>query len=108
MALRNVVSALAGIFIGLFAPSLILSIRNISSSKTTGLTATAGGLTATLFTPWFWILAIFFFFLFFGASRLDRRWLRVLLFWVPATAISSLGIAAFALLVYARIHLRSG
>jgi len=108
MGLRGMVSGMAAIFIGLFAPGLILSIRNISTSKATGLSAVAGGLTATLFTPLFWILAILFFFLFLLASRLGSRLLRVLLFWVPATAVSILGIAVFALLVYAWSHFRAG
>ena len=63
MDVRGIVSALAGIFIGLLVSGLIFSIRNISTSKATGLSATAGGLTTTLFTPLFWILPILFFFL---------------------------------------------
>jgi len=107
MGLRGIVSAPAGILIALFAPGLIFSIRNISTSKAKGLSATAGGLTTILFTPSFWILAILFFFLFFAASRLGSRVLRVFLFWVPATAISALGIAIFALMVFAWIRFRA-
>jgi hypothetical protein len=106
MGLRGLVSALATIFVALLASGLIFSIRNISTSKATGLSAIAGGLTPILFTPFFWIFAILFFFLFLAASRLGSRVLRVFFFWVPATAISTLGIAIFALMAFARIRFR--
>lgn len=106
MGMRGIVSALAGIFVALFAPGLIFSIRNVSTSKATGLSATAGGLTGILFTPLFWVFAILFFFLFLAASRLGSRVLRAFLLWVPATAISTLGVAIFALMVFAWIRSR--
>jgi len=35
-----------------------------------------------------WILAVFLFAIFFAASRLDSRTLRVVFFWIPTVTIS--------------------
>jgi hypothetical protein len=48
-----------------------------------------------IFTPSVGILAILFFALFFAASRLNSKWLRVLLFWTPVTIISTVGSASW-------------
>ena len=106
--LRSVLSALAAILVALLGPGLVVALRNVSTSKATGLAATAGGLLGSLFSPLFWILAVSFFALFFAASRVSSKLLRVLLFWTPVTAISILGLGIFSLFTYAWIHFRRG
>ena len=89
--LRAVLSPVAAILAALFGASLVGPLSVLSTSKATGLAALAGGMLESLFSPWFWILAVLFFALFFAASRLTSRPLRILLFWTPATIISMFG-----------------
>jgi len=102
--LRCVLSALAAIFVAMLGPGLVV----INHSKATGLAAVAGGFLESLFSPWFWILAVSFFALFFAASRLRSKPLGILLFWTPVTAISILGLGIFSLFTFAWIHFRRG
>ena len=108
MTLRGVLSAVAAILVALLAPGLVDAFRGINNSKATGLAAFAGGFLEALFSPWFWILAILFFALFFAASRLSSKPLRIFLFWTPVTAISMLGLVIFSLVTYVWIHFRKG
>lgn len=105
---RGTLSALAAIFGCLLGPGLFFALRGINNSKATGLAAVAGGFLESLFSPLFWILAVSFFTLFFAASRLSSKPLRILLFWAPVTAISILGLGTFSLFAYAWIHFRRG
>ncbi len=97
--LRGVLSAVAAVLVALFAPALVSGLGN---SKATGLAAVAAG----LFSPLVWILAIPLFALFFAASRLKSTSLRILLFWIPVTAISMLGVGVFSLVTSMWIHFR--
>jgi hypothetical protein len=102
--LRGVLSAVAAVFVALLGPGLVV----INKSKATGLAAVAGGFLESLFSPLFWILAVSFFVLFFAASRLSSRPLRILLFWTPATAISVLGLGIVSLFAYLWTQFRKG
>ena len=106
--LRGVLSAVSAIVIALLAPGLMFAFRGVNNSKATGLAAFAGGFLEALYSPLFWILAILFFALFFAASRLSSKPLRIFLFWTPVTAISMLGLAIFSLFTYVWFHVRKG
>jgi len=103
--LRGTLSALAAVFVGLLGPGLFFALNN---SKATGLAAVVGGFLESFFSPLFWILAVLFFALFFAASRLSSKPLRILLFWTPATAISILGVGIFSLFTFLWLHVRRG
>lgn len=105
MTLRGVLSAVAGIVVALFVTGLVPGINN---SKATGLAALVGGFLESLFSPLCWILAVSFFALFFAASRLSSKPLRIFLFWTPVTAISILGLGIFSLFTFVMIHFRRG
>ena len=105
---RVVLSAVAALFVALIGPGLVVSLRDLSQQKATGLAAVAGGFSATIWSPLFWILAVLFFALFFAASRLSSKPLRVILFWTPVSVISAVGFGIFALLAYAWVHFRRG
>jgi len=105
---RGTLSALAAVLGGLLGTGLFFALRGINNSKATGLAAVAGGFLESLFSPLFWILAVSLFALFFAASRLSSKPLRILLFWTPVTAISILGLGIFSLFAYAWIHFRRG
>jgi hypothetical protein len=106
--LRGVLSAVAATVAALLGPGLVVAFRGINNSKATGLAAVAAGFLESLFSPLFWILALSLFALFFSASRLSSKPLRILLFWTPATVISTLGLGIFSLFTYAWIHFRKG
>ncbi|SRR6266567_1745255 len=82
------------------------AFRGISQEKATGLAAIAGGLAESAFSPLFWILAALFFALFFAASRLSNKVLKVFLFWIPTLTVSILCIAIVALITYLFIRVR--
>jgi hypothetical protein len=105
MTLRGVLSAVAGIVVALFVTGLVPGINN---SKATGLAALVGGFLEGLSSPLCWILAVSFFALFFAASRLSSKPLRIFLFWTPVTAISILGLGIFSLFTFVMIHFRRG
>ena len=98
--LRNVLSGLAAIFVALLGPGLILALRGMNDSKATGIGVVGGALLESLISPLFWILALGFFALFFAASRLSSKPLRILLFWTPVTAISIFGLGLFSLFTF--------
>jgi hypothetical protein len=106
--LRGVLSAVAAVFVALLGPGLVAAFTGINNSKATGLAAVLGGFVESLFSPLFWILAVSFFALFFAASRLSSKPLRILLFWTPVTSISMLGLGIFSLFTYLWIHIRRG
>ena len=106
--LRCAPSGLAAIFVALLGPGLIFALPGINNSKATGITAVAVGFLESLFSPLFWVLAISFFALFFAASRLNSKPLRILLFWTPVATISILGLSIFSLFAFAWIHFRRG
>ncbi len=106
--LKGALGAVASIFLGLLGSGLYFALPAIDNSKATGLAAVAGGLLESLLSPLSWIIAVSFFALFFAASRLRRKSLRILLFWIPVTAVSILGLGIFSLLTFAWIHFRTG
>ena len=105
---RGVLSAVAAVVVSLLGPAVVFALRGMNNSKATGLAAVAGEALESFFSPLFWILAVSFFALFFAASRLSSKPLRILLFWTPVTAISILGLGIFSFFTFAWIHLRRG
>ena len=104
---KGVLSGLAAISIAELAPALWWVFSGANGSKATGLAAVSGGLIESLLTPRFWILAILLFTLFFLASRLAQRSLRVILFWIPTLISSCIGIGIAAVLAYLQVHFRN-
>src|SRR6476619_3159658 len=98
-------------FKGSSAPSrqcipVLWALRGMGSEKATGVAAMAGGLLESLLTPSFWVIAIIVFALFFAASHLRNRFLRALLFWLPAGTISLLAVATTAFVGYLFLQAR--
>ena len=97
---RALLSGIVALLLAILGPPLFLSIQH--GAKATGLAA------FRVFSPSVAIAAIVFFTLFFAASRLHSKWLRLLLFWTPATVVSMLGIGFCALIVFAWLHVPKG
>jgi len=106
--LRNTLSDVAALLIAVLLPGLANAFRGINNSKATGLAAVISGLWESFFTPWFWVLGVSFFALFYACSRLNSKPARIFLFWTPVTAISTLGISIVALLTYLWIRFSRG
>ena len=96
--LRAAISAVAALFLAILGPALVLFLKNVSTSKATGLAV------FRVFSPVCGLLTILFFALFLAASRLTSKLLRIFLFWTPVTIISTVGVGIFALFAYAWIH----
>jgi chromate transport protein ChrA len=105
--LRVTFSALAAVIVALLGPTVMRAFQEVDSSRATGLAAFAGGALESFFTPLFWVLAFALFALFLGTSRFSNRPLRTVLFWLPVTTISTLGLGIFALFAYAWVHIRN-
>lgn len=90
--IRGCLSGIASLFLAGFALMFITAFRDMSQTKAIGLAALAGGVVESIFSPLFWLLATVFFAVFFATGRLTSSVFRVLLFWLPAIGISSLGL----------------
>jgi hypothetical protein len=90
----------AALFLAILGPPLFLALHY--RERATGLAV------FRVFSPIYPILVISFFALFFAASRLHSRSLRLLLFWTPVAAISTLGGGLLALFAYAWFHIAKG
>ena len=101
--LRVALTGVAAIFVALLVPLCPL-IFLIGGAKTVGFGAITATLLGSIASSWCWLIAVVSFALFFMASRLGSKALRVLLFWVPTLAISTL----CALLTFAWVLPRKG
>jgi hypothetical protein len=102
--LRVALSGVAALFVAELAPffAVVLSVRGLSSMSGQGAVGfDPYSFRVGIFSPWCWLIAVVSFALFFMASRLGSKSLRVLLFWTPTLAISTLGFSICALLTYA-------
>jgi hypothetical protein len=106
--LRGVLCGVAAIFVALLGPGLLNAFRAIGQQKAAGLGAVWAEFLENLLSPQLWILAILFFCLFFAASRLGSKTLRVALFWTPTAVFSTLGFGFVVFLTYLRLHFRQG
>jgi len=106
--LQGVLSVVAAVLAAVLIPTFIFLFRGIDGSKATGIGVVAGSLVESFFSPLFWILAISLFALFFAASRMGSKPLRILLFWTPVTAILALSASIASLYAYLLIHFRQG
>jgi len=82
---------LAALFLAGFALMFISAFREAGQNKATGLAVLVVWLIESVRSPLFWLLAILFFAVFFATGRLTSTVFRVLLFWLPAIGITSLG-----------------
>jgi len=104
---KGILSGLAAILLAEFIPGSWSVFKGISTEKATGLAAVAGGLAESIFSPLFWVLAALFFALFFSASRLESRFLRVFLFWFPTVLVSTFGVGIVALFTFIFLRFRN-
>ncbi len=102
---KIILSAIAAILLAQFVPGPWSMFRGMSTEKATGLAAVVGGFVESMLSPLFWLLAILLFAMFFYASRLGNKVLRILLFWTPTLLLSSVGILFAAFVVYAFLHI---
>ena len=93
---RALLSGVAALLLAIFGPPLFISFRH--GAKATGIDV------FRVFSPLCAILAVVFFAVFFAASRLHSKPLRLLLFWTPVTVISTLGLGLSALVVDLWLH----
>lgn len=102
--LRGSLSAVAAVFGAWFVLGIISTAH--TASKATGLAAVAGGVLESLLSPLFWTIAISLFILFFTASRLNNKPLRIFLFWTPVVLLWSVAIGLITLFTFLWLHVR--
>ena len=102
--LKTVLCVVASAAWTLLGAGLIEALHEVSSQRQTGLGAVAGGLSEALLSVKFWLLTAVLFYLFFRASRLSSKALRILLFWTPTLFITTLGACVIVLFIYLRVH----
>jgi hypothetical protein len=103
---KNMLCGLAAIFLAEFVPGSWSMFRWIGQQRAVGLGAVVTGLAESVFSPLFWTLVLLFFALFFVASRLGNKILRVFLFWIPTLMVSAFGMAIAALFTYMFMHFK--
>jgi len=101
---KGILSGLAAVILAEVIPGIRWAFTDVRSSKATGIAVLWAGLLESLISLRFWILAILFFALFFAASRLASKPLRVVLFWIPSLTVISASIAVVALFTYLIVH----
>ena len=97
---KGILSGLAAILLAECVPGPWSVFRGFGQEKATGLDVLTGGLTESLLSPLFWVLAVSFFALLFAAGRLRNRFLQTLLFWIPSVTASVLCIAFAGMITY--------
>jgi hypothetical protein len=102
---KSLLAGVAAIF-GVFVTALIRFSWGIASEKATGLALVTGALVKALLSPLFWVEAVCVFALLFVAGWLGSKGLRVLLFWIPAIAITTLGCAVIGVLTFVFLRFR--
>jgi hypothetical protein len=98
----NYVKAASSAFAATSAALLIWAVA--LTPREPGVGWTPVRVPALLTQPLFWVLTILIFGALFVASRLSRRIPRILLFWAPTAALSTLGLGVLAFAVYVWIH----
>jgi len=98
---QTVLSAFAAFVTAFF----LITAATTNNSKAIGITV----IPAILLSWQCLLLTAFCFFLFFATSRIGNKVLRGLLFWVPVTTISVLGLSYVTLVTYSLVwmHFRN-
>jgi hypothetical protein len=94
---KGVLATVASLFLALLVPQLWWLIRGLSTEKGTGIAVFAAGFLESIFSPWFWILAIVFSMVFYLAGRSQNQGIRLAFFWIPAIVVSAGGFGLWAL-----------
>jgi hypothetical protein len=105
--LKDILSGLGAIIIAEFVPGPWSLTQVFRGSKATGIAAVAGYVAESFFSPLFWMVAILIFAIFFAASRLDNKALRVVFFWIPTLTATGSVVAFAALISYVVLRFRN-
>ena len=103
---KGCLGGLAALFLSGYVLLFITAFRDASQNKATGLAVFVILLIESVRSPLFWLLAILLFTVFFAPARLSSNVFRVLLFWLPATAISSLGLGLLGWFVVLMLQMK--
>ena len=98
--LKAVLSVVAAVTVVLLCPSVVMAVRY--HEKATGF-AVFGQM---LLSPLFWLSVVVLAGLFWMAGRLRNNFLRILLFWIPATSIFAIGCIVLTFILYVFFHFR--
>jgi hypothetical protein len=106
---KSILSAVSAVLLSLFLPTLWAIPAVIKATRkghATGFGLVFGGFSESLSSPRFWIFAVLFLVLFLAASRIGNRTLMLMLFWVPAILVATLGLTFLSLVAFVLIRSR--
>jgi hypothetical protein len=103
---KGILSGVVAMILAEVVPGVWWALTGISNNKATGVAVVWAGLIESLFSFQFWILAILFFALFFAASRLGSKPLRVVLFWIPSLTVIAASVAIVAMFTHLLLRFR--
>lgn len=101
---KFLLSGISTITILLVGWPIVMMYPVLREEKATGLAAVAGGFTAALLTPQFWLSAILLLLFFWYTSQLNSKILRLLLFWIPTIFATVIGAIVFVMTSYFYLH----
>ena len=90
------INAVASLVLALLVPAFVFWYRDVVAEHAPGLTAVAGGMLEGFFSLRFAILFLVFFSCFYLARQSSKPWRRIVLFWIPASLVTALGLALWA------------
>ena len=107
---KGILSGFAAVSLSLLLPTLgslliptlaaIPGLKTVNEEHATGIGLVLGGFLENFSSPRFWIVAVLLFLLFLATGRLGNKVLRLLLFWLPVTLGSTLGLMIPALFAF--------
>lgn len=107
-AFQTVLSAFTAAMIAFVARPLQIAMTPLNNSKATGMDLIVATFYRNLLSPWSWLLAAICFLLFFAASRITNKPLRILFFWTPTIMMSTLFIGIVTLYAYIWMYFKNG
>ncbi|MGA7684547.1 MAG: hypothetical protein WCC32_01195 [Terriglobales bacterium] len=98
--LKGTLSALAALTTVVFGPMIVMAIRH--REQATGLAVISPG--KEQLSPVFWLSFLVIFGMFWITGRLGNKFIRVFVFWIPATTISAIGCIVLTFVLYVHFH----
>ena len=98
----SLLNAVASLALALLLPIFVAYGRDLNARHAPGLTAVADWVLENLFSLRFAISFLLLFSCFYLARQCSKPALRILLFWMPASLVTALGFALWALLMVLR------
>jgi len=99
-------SGLAALILAALVVALSTVFKGASQDKAIGLAVIPALMVESIVSPFFWLVAVGFFAVFFATGRLTSGVLRGVLFWFPTLFVSTLGIGLLSWLALLMLRVK--